>query len=377
MSPARFVIAMRRAIRAQPVSVNEQPCGDFPVPYVEPDKRLNVMSWGSVIAGALTVLAVSLLLSLLISGLGLSQVDLPSNDPLGGVSATVRWTSVIALLVSLAAGGYLAGYLSGVAGWVHGFLTWALAMLVAAYLSFAAMGAAINVTGSVLSGAASATGTVAGAAGDAAGGAANLIGDAASSLAEMLDTDALSDVDGDDLAAQLRSAAGDADLDALEPELIEQQLAGARDDIAAAGEALLDNPQNYEDIAATLLDNLRARVETLDDEISRDDLITAISANTTLEEDEVEEAADQVIALYEDAAASAREQLNTIEQRIESAQADLKNLQAQAIEQADRATAAAASAALWSFFGALLGAIVAVGAGIAGARSPVDTRPRY
>lgn len=346
------------------------------MPYVEPDKRLNVISWGSVIAGALTVLALSLLLSFLISGLGLAQIDLPSSDPMNGVSATLQWTSAIALLVSLAAGGYLAGYLSGVAGWVHGFLTWVLAMLIAAYLSFATVGAAINMSGNILTGAANVTGSAASAAGDAAGGAADLIGDAATTLAEQLDADAIADLNGDEQTAQLRQAVEDADIAALQPDLIQNELTGARDDIVAAGEALLDNPQDYETIAADLRDSLRDRAATLETEINRDDVVQAISDNTTLNEQEVQDAADLVIETYQDTAASALAQLDTIEQRITTAQQDLADLQAQAIEQADRAAAAASAAALWAFFGALLGAIVAIGAGIAGGRSPIDIRPR-
>ena len=342
--------------------------------YVEADKRLKIISWGSVIAGALTVLAISLLLSLLTSGLGLGMVDAQSNDPLNGVGATFGWTSAIALLISLAAGGYLAGYLSGVAGWVHGFLTWAVALLIAAFLSFAAIGGAINLSGALLGGAANITGSVAGAAGNAVGGAAGIIGNAATSLADTLDTNGITDVDGDDVAAQLRQAAGQANLQALQPELIQEQLTGARQDVTTAGQELLANPQNYETIANDLLAALQARVTTLESEIDRDAVVTAIADNTTLTEPQVQQAADRAIELYQGIATTAREQLNTIEQSVTTAQARLKTLQAQALEQADRAAAAASSAALWAFFGALLGGVVAVGAGIIGARSPVDAR---
>jgi hypothetical protein len=346
--------------------------------YVETaERRLKVISWGSVIAGALTVLAVSLLLSLLTTGLGLGMVDATSNDPLGGVGATFGWTSAVALLVSLAAGGYLAGYLSGVAGWVHGFLTWALAMLIAAYLSFAAIGGAVNVGGQLLGGAINVTGAAAGAAGNAIGGAAGLAGNAASGLADMLNADQISDIDGDDVVAQLRQAANQANLEALQPQLVEDQLDGARQEITAAGRNLLSNPGDYEAIVSQLVDQLKARVGTLESEINRDDIVKAISDNTTLDEQQVQQAADRAVELYQGVATSAREQISNFEQTVTATQAQIKQVEAQAREQADRAAAAASSAALWGFGGALLGALVAIGAAIFGARSPVDARNRY
>jgi len=65
------------------------------------NRRVKIVSWGSVIAGAVTVLAVSVLLSLLASGMGLGQVDADANNPLGGVGATFGWSSAILLLLRL------------------------------------------------------------------------------------------------------------------------------------------------------------------------------------------------------------------------------------------------------------------------------------
>lgn len=345
--------------------------------YVDADKRVKIISWGSVIAGAITVLAVLLLLSLLTSGLGLGAIDAQSSDPLSGAGSTFGWMSAVSLLIALGVGGYLAGYLSGVAGWVHGFLTWALAMLVAAYLSFAAIGGAISLTGNVIGGVANATGAVAGAAGNALGGAAGAAGNAIGGLTQALDRQVINTVDGDEIAAQLRQAVQQANIEALQPDLIEAELTGARDDVTTAGQDLLNNPGDYEAIVERLIASLQDRVETLSAEINRDDVVAAISANTNLSEAQVEEAADRAIGLYQDTAETARVQLNNVEAAVTEAQQRLVALQEQAKEQADRAAAAAASAALWAFFGALLGAVVAIGAGVIGARSPVDARPRY
>ena len=337
------------------------------------ERRFSAISWGSVFAGALTVLAVSLLLSFLSSALGFGQVDATSHDPLSGVGSAVGWSSALFLLISLAAGGYLAGYLSGVAGWVHGFLTWAIALLVAAYLSVSAIGGVLNATGSVVSGAASVTSSAASAAGQAVGGIGSAVGSAVSSLAERLEGSDLN-LDNDQALAQLRRQAQQINVDALQPKLIQDQLKGARNDVTSAAQDLASNPTNYEEIGKALLEKLRDRVQKVRTEVNRDDVVKAISANTSMTQQEVEQAADRAVALYKDVANRAGEQLDVVEQNINTAQERLAQLKQQALEQADRAAAAASRGALWAFFGGLLGAVVAIGAGILGSRSPLARR---
>lgn len=343
---------------------------------VEAERRVKIISWGSVIAGAITVLSISLLLSFLSSAIGVGTVDADAANPLEGVGTAFGWTSALFVLISLAAGGYVAGYLSGVAGWVHGFLTWALAMLVAAWLSIAALGGAINMADNVLGGVANVTGSAASAAGSAVGGATDLLGNGVSSLTTMLNDEVFEETDID-MRNQLSRAVQQADLSALEPRLIEDQVAGARADLASAAQALATDPTDFQAIVDDLLADLRARVETLNSEINRDDVVAAIAANTTLSETEVEQAADRVMTLYSDLATQARNQIETLDETITAAQERLVALQARIADQAQRAADAASGAALWAFFAALIGGAVAVGAGILGTRTPAAARTRY
>ena len=343
--------------------------------HLEVERRFSAISWGSVFAGVLTVLAVSMLLSLLSSALGLGMIDAKANDPLSGVGSAFGWSSAIFLLISLAAGGYLAGYLSGAAGWVHGFLTWALALLIAAYLSISAISGAVSLTGSVISGAASVTGTAASAAGQAVGGLGQAVGSGVTALAKRLEGTNLN-LDGDEALEQLRQAAQQANLEALQPRMIEGELSGAREDVTNAAQDLASNPTNYEAIAKGLIEKLRGRVEKIRAEINRDDVVQAIAQNTNLTEQEVQQAADRAIGLYNGIATRAGDQLDALERNVDAAQVRLAELKVQATEQADQAAAAAATASLWGFFGALIGAIVAVIFGAIGARSPLVAR-RY
>jgi len=121
------------------------------------------ISWGAVLAGVVLTLALQLLLSMLGVGVGLGTIDpgqagdgTPAASSLG-IGAGVWWT--ISYVVSLAIGGYVAARLAGVVlkgdGAIHGLLTWALALLVSAYLVSSALGAVANRTFGALSGIAS------------------------------------------------------------------------------------------------------------------------------------------------------------------------------------------------------------------------------
>lgn len=143
--------------------------GDVAIVASEESNKSSV-SWGAVIAGAVAAAAVSLLLMLLGSGLGLAVI---SPWSIGGASLTTIAASALIWVIFVhwigsALGGYLAGRLR--TGWTgverdevmfrdtaHGFLTWAIAVLMVATLSglaassvlFAGVQAASTVAGGV------------------------------------------------------------------------------------------------------------------------------------------------------------------------------------------------------------------------------------
>lgn len=128
---------------------------------VEPGRGWR-LSWGAILAGAIIVLAIQLLLSLLGIGIGLSMVDpAQGGTPAAGsfgFGAGVWW--VLSYLLALIAGGYVAARLAAsivpLDGMLQGLVTWAVALMLTVYLLTSAVGGiiggAFNVVGSTLSG---------------------------------------------------------------------------------------------------------------------------------------------------------------------------------------------------------------------------------
>jgi hypothetical protein len=110
------------------------------------------MSWGAVLAGAVVALSVQLLLSLLGLGIGLATVDPAAGDTPGaasfGIAAGIFYA--IVTLISLFAGGWVAGRLAGMPvrtdGLLHGVVTWSVAMLLLLYVLTTTVGAVLSGT---------------------------------------------------------------------------------------------------------------------------------------------------------------------------------------------------------------------------------------
>ena len=123
-----------------------------PTLAVATTEAIKRMSWGAVLAGAVVALSVQLLLSLLGLGIGLATVDPAAGDTPDAASfgiATGIYYAIVTLL-SLFAGGWVAGRLAGMPvrtdGLLHGLVTWSVAMLVLLYVVTTSVGAILSGT---------------------------------------------------------------------------------------------------------------------------------------------------------------------------------------------------------------------------------------
>lgn len=329
------------------------------------------VSWGSIIAGVVTVIAVFLLLATFGSSLGLSMLSPQSDDVINGADKAVLIWSVISIVVSLACGGFVAGRLAGADGTIHGFLSWATSLIVASVLGFAAAGGILHMAGSAIGAAASATGTAVSGLGNVAGKASDATADITQNIADRLGLNTqltAPEVDGEVLEALRKS-----NIKELHPEFLQSQLEAAGSDIADAIKDLAVNPGNTDAIIDTLSDKMKSRVEAISEGVDRNEVKKALADNTRLSPEEANKAVDNFIQARDKTAQEVSERMAQLQSNLNDAKTQFAELKKQAKVKADEASSAAAKIALWSFFALLVGAIVSTLAGLWG----VNTHPAY
>lgn len=200
-------------------------------------------SWGAVIAGALVALMVTLLLSLLFSGIGLQSLNPASEqDPFAGLGVGGLIALVVTNLAALFLGGWVTGRLAGSArrsdGFLHGILTWSVLTLATILLLSTAVGRLVGGVGSLIGSTVSTTTqSAAAAAPDSAGGVAS----------------ALENIPGvDALQQQVDQFLSDAGVQ--NPEQAGQELVGLVTARVQAGESLT-SPDAQEELTTFLTDN--------------------------------------------------------------------------------------------------------------------------
>lgn len=326
-------------------------------------------SWSSVLAGVATVFAVSILLSLLGTAIGFGIIDPESSDPVKGLGTAFTLWSAVSLIVSLAAGGYVAGRLAGRSGFIHGFLSWASALLLAVILSSLALGSAVKATGSAIGSVFSAVGSVTVTTGAAAGkGVANV----ADLLADHLDIDLDGLPEGNKIGREVLDAFKDSDVASLQPDYLKSQLAEAKSDVEKALKKVARHPSEIDSIAAQLLKDLKARGESIGEDVDRDAAVKVLAEKTNLSQAEAERSVDELISAYQSSRKVVLEKLDQLDKGIQDAKVQLEELKAKAREQAAEASRIVAKSALWGFFALAIAALVSAYAGLLGSRSRRD-----
>lgn len=270
------------------------------------------ISWGAVLAGGVVGVAVGLTLNILGAAVGASVIDVTGQETPDARSFGIvggLWL-LIANLIGLAMGGYVAARLSGTAdrtdGVLHGLAVWATACLLAALLS-----------GNVIAGTAA---RVSQAAGDALGAAAQGGGEALSNIAGPV-------------AQQ------------VDPRQVVER---ARIALRTGGDpAAMNSDQRNAEIVRLLTRRVT------DGDLSQDDrarLAALIAAEYQVPPEEAQQRLQQVEA-------QATETAREVEQRARQA--------------ADAAATGAAVAAYWMFAALLFGAVAAIIGALLGSRRRV------
>lgn len=320
----------------------------------------NRISWRSVFAGVIAVLAISILLSLLGVALGFALLDPQSSTDVtnGSGTAVTIWT-LVSLLVSLAIGGFIAGRMAGTDGLTHGFLVWALSLLVGIWFGAMTINNAARLTGTAISSVSSAAGSVTTGIGK---GTVNLTSLGSQAFEELVPLPELKNGD-----VKLTEALQKTGIQELQPEYLKAQGEWAKEQIKAAAKDLILNPDQSDEIIQRLSNTLKTRAQTVTNSIDRNEVSQALAKNTSLTPQEADQAVNNYLTEQE-------QFFNNLEINIQKAKVKYAQMKEEAKAKAAAATQAAAKAALWSFIGLLIGLIVTMFTGKVGVDRILRTR---
>ena len=330
------------------------------------DELKKRVSWGSVFGGVVTVLAVSILLSVLGSSIGLFMFDPFADNPVSGIGTTVGIGTAVALIVSMIAGGFVAGKLAGVDGLIHGFLVWGTTLIVGAFfgvlltvgaakLTMNALGAASSVAGGVISG----TGSI-------VGSGVSALSDQAKELFGGIDFKV--DLKDGEIPKDIRAVLAKSKVKELQPDYLQKQLENVKTDLGKSVKKAIASPEDADEILKNFLTRLKEQTNNWAKSIDRNDLAKALANNTNMSKAEADKAIKQYTEIMRKASTEADKQIRNLEQSLEKATQEWQEVKQNTLEAADKAADAAARSALISFFALLIGAVLWCLAGAYGSR---------
>ncbi|MFV8797289.1 CAP-Gly protein [Yersinia enterocolitica] len=322
------------------------------------------ISWGSVMGGVITVIAVSLLLSMLGTGLGFSVVDPQSDDPVNSAGTAVAIWSALSVLISLTAGAFISGRLAANDGLIHGFLVWATSLIVATILGGILVSSAVKTAGNAFSALVSASGNVISGAGSVIGSGASSATDVGINFFDKLGLE--SNLQSEKLQDDIVTALKKSNIPSLQPDFMRQQLDDAKKEIAESVKALVVDPQNSDQIIQSLLDKLKRHTDAITQGVDQDAVKQALKQNTNLTSQEIDKTTQNLIDAKDKASEIVNQRLKDAEVNINQAKQEYAEFVQKTKDKAEKVASALSRAALWSFFALLIGAIVSAAAGLWG-----------
>lgn len=298
---------------------------------------LKRISWSSVFAGVLIAIVIQICLSLLGIGIGLSTIDPKTEaDPAKGLGMGSAIWYILTSLIALYAGGWIAGRLAPARrifdGIIHGILTWSLITLITLYFL-------TTTIGNILGGVSRLVGNTLGVVGNIAGKG---IEAAAPAVKDEMQNQG---IDFSNIKQEAKKLLRQTGKSVLQPKALSKQADAAGNQISNTAGDIGENPQQADSEIDGMIDRLLNRGKGVASEVDKEAVVNVIVARTGKSRAEASQIADNWIATSKQAAA----QLEQTKQQAE----------AKAREIADKAAKAASTAAILTFIGLSLGAVVA------------------
>ncbi len=325
--------------------------------------RLDFMqriSWSAVFAGVLVAIVTQMLLTLLGLGIGLGTIDaVEERNPAAGLGIGSAIGYIISSLLSLFLGGWVAGRLASAPrlfdGVIHGVLTWCLTTLLTIYFLTTTIGSIIGGAGRLVGGIVRTAGSAVGSAASSAGpGLGNMVKDQLQANGIDVENLDLGDLQNE-VNTTLRQT-GDPDLN---PTALARRADRAVDQAQNTASRAVSNPQGADDMASGLLGKLFKQGQSTINQVDRDDAVNVVMKRTGKSRAEAERTVDGWTKTYQQA-------------RVKFDQTK-KEAEVKARQVADDAASAASKAAIYGFFGLLIG----VASAGYGAKMGTDSKDDY
>lgn len=313
-------------------------------------------SWGAIFAGTVMALTVHVVLGVLGIAIGASVIDpMTEADPVEGIGVGSGIYFVISAILALAAGGFVAGALASLQTrrerTLHGLATWGVVTLVSVMLLATGLGRLVGGTMNIV--------------GEGLTQAGRLASAVAEPIADRVgDRLAEADIDIDQLrreAAELLREAGQPE---LRPGEIQEAAEDVRQQARGALESIARDPEAADEEIQQVFDRIQSAARETISAADRDALINVLVERTDMTRQEAQQTVANWESAYAQAYRDARAGLGQLKTRAEQ----------RAREWGQQTAEAIASAAWWSFFVLVLGAIAAaVGANIGSSRTVLVT----
>ena len=317
--------------------------------------------WSCIVAGMITALALSALFWVIGVALGFTVISPKSDDPFAGIGYTFGIWGVVSIVLSMAGGGFMAGFLAGQRGLEIGFLVWAVTVLGGMLFGGLAIGAATAIIGYTLK-------QVGGGAAHAAAAAGKTAADAVSGIVQELKDNIHIDIDHEKINDNVMQALRDTGIDALQPEYLKDQLREARSGFRNMLHQLMLNPTKPEEAVCDFLEETKKRINGMTEDIDKDAAATALMNARGIPREEAVKIVDNALEAYDAVLRKAKETVADAKEMMEESKVRIRQMTEKAKEKADDMAGTAAKAAFFAAAGLIIAAAICMGAAYCGAK---------
>ena len=310
---------------------------------VNDDHQYPKLSWSAILGGVVLTLAVYLIMALIGISLGLSSIDFEDGVP---DAELFSWASglwyLISVVLSLFAGGYVAGRFSGnithFSGVFNGLMVWALASFVSLYM----VGAGVSKAGKGV--------------GKALHYGASSIDNLMPSGNPFKGVNALKHLEMDSLSKaskEFNEFLEETDNEDLK-RVVKKELKKVKRAAKSAATMIVKSPDNIDRASSKLKNQIKNSADKINSEVDKKEVIAAIAQETNMSEEEVRR--------------SINEWNENVENWTENLDEKFKELKEESLEFADDVTESIALVSGLAALTFILGALSAAFGGFTGRR---------